>query len=127
MPVLMCDGLPAGLPWPQKKKRLALIECPNVKLMLNDLRDGPATIHDLACVLRVDKRQVYRYLKAARRAGLARIASWDRIPGGRPVYALKTSPMQRDAPRLPRLSSAENKRRWRTKQKEGKILRKKRD
>ena len=112
----MSDGLPAGLPWAKKKRRLALIEHPNVKLMMDDLRNGPAMIHDLAYVLQVNKRQVYEYLRVARRAGLVCVAGWERVPGGRPVYALKTSPRQRDAPRLPRLSAAENKQRWRAKQ-----------
>ncbi len=117
MQTLMSDGLPKGLPWPKGKRRLALIEHPNVKLMLADLAIGPATIYDLAALLRVGVRQVYQYLRVTRTAGMVRIVDWERTTGGRPVYGIKTSSMQRDAPRLPRLTSAENKRRWRAKRK----------
>ena len=102
-------------PWPKKKKRLTLIDHPNMTLLLRDLDNGPANIHDLAVVLSVDKRQVYDYLRVARAAHLVRIIAWERSPGGRPVYARKTSPMQRNAPRPGRQSFAESKRRYRAK------------
>jgi len=100
--------------------RLTLRTHPNMVLMLRDLKLGPATIHDLADVLGVKQRILYRYIRLAREEKKIFIADWERSPGGRPVYRLRTSNGQTDAPRLPRLSFAENKRRWRAKQK-GKV------
>lgn len=83
--------------------------------MMRALLDGPCTVQDLREASGMADSSVRLWIHAARKAGVLRIAAWERIPTGqstRPVYELNPEG-RRDVARPPRTPASKRAARYR--------------